>query len=227
MNFEEYMNCHNDNDGFLDNDFGAMDPCFGDPNNDFEEDNNNNNNNNNSRHCKCKCKCKCDKDDDYDDDPCDDDGEYIDNGLDCEQTWRPDPCKRVPQSGTLNLVSRLDCAQGEPLENAPVSLYKVDRGCEKLIGTKKTDENGAATFTCLEDGIYRVEQDLDPCLFECAQYYPSAHFAIRPGHRNQRMIIVHKRRRLVDKCTMRAINKAVNAAVKKAMCCCKCRCRCR
>ena len=87
MNFEEYMNCHNDNDGFLDNDFGAMDPCFEDPNNDFEENDNNNNNNNNSRHCKCKCNCKCDND--YDEDPCDEDGEYIDNGLDCEQTWRP------------------------------------------------------------------------------------------------------------------------------------------
>lgn len=212
MNFEEYMNCHNENNGFVDNDFGAMDPCFGMDPDDSEEN-----------RCNCNCNCNCD---DPCDDPCDDeDGEYISNGLNSCQTWRPDPVRPIPTSGTLNLASKLDCAQGEPLENAPVNLYKIDCGCEKLIATKKTDENGEVQFTCLENGVYRAEQNLDPCLFECAQHYPSANFAIRPGHKTQRMVIVHKRRNLVDPCTMRAINKSVNAAVKKALCCKCCKCR--
>lgn len=192
MNFDEYMNCQNKNNGYVDNNFGAEDPCFSNDFSDYDPTG-----------------CNCDDPDD----------KYISNGLDGkDHCWRPDPVKPLPNYGQLNVFTNLDCPEGDPIANAPVSLYKIDNGCEKLVATKKTDKNGMATFKCLANGFYRVEQELDPCLFECPKYYPSSQFAIRPGHKDQEMYIVQKRK-TVDPCLMRTINKAVNAAVRKALGC--------
>lgn len=132
-------------------------------------------------------------------------------------------CKKLPVHGKLKVYVNLNCVDGEPISGLSISLYKNDNGCEKKLITKKTDKNGYVEFTCLEEGLYQVEQDIDPCIFECAEFYPANQFCITKKTKCQKIHIINKLKK-VDPCLLKLIDKAAERAVRKALC--KCRRRC-
>lgn len=220
MNFEEYMNSErgydNDYENSYEDDYeddyeksrkkehGHKEDCYKDEHEEkddyskkcgcFEY-----------KHCEC---CECN-------DGCLED--TIDTSCICKPV-----CKKMPVMGRLIVRANLNCADGEPISNLSVTLFRVDNGCEKKVATKKTDKNGCVEFTCLEDGLYQVEQNIDPCLFECAEFYPANQFCISKKTKCQKIHIINKLKK-IDPCLLKFIDKAVERAVRKALCRCKCR----
>ena len=88
----------------------------------------------------------------------------------------PEICdKPLPVKAELTVRSILGgCANGEPLCNVPIKLYKIG-GCKapgiELVGCKFTNAEGEAKFRCLEPGEYAIEEVVNPCILK-AEYYP-------------------------------------------------------
>ncbi|MGL4991914.1 MAG: SpaA isopeptide-forming pilin-related protein [Sarcina sp.] len=192
MNFEEYMNSHNN--------------C------EWEED---------DCEYECECECECHQE-------CDCHHEYdcrYEQECECEEKKSDDPecivfCpdyKRVPDLGMVEVYSHLNCTNGEPISGMPFNLYKIDRNGEKLIASKKTDKRGRVEFNCLENGMYRVQQVVDECVFDTPEYYPASEFVITDKKKHHRIYVVNKLRK-IDKCLKRVIDKAAEQAVKRVLC---------
>lgn len=161
--------------------------------------------------CNCSCNCHCDCDDEDPDDCLED---TIDTS--CMSCCRPTH-KPLPKMGRVEVYSLLNCAEGDPISGVPFNLYRIEDGCEKLVASKKTDKKGKVEFNCLEDGMYRIQQVVDECVFECPQYYPGREFCITESTKCQRVHVINKLRKM-DKCLKRMIDRAADAAVKRAIC---------
>lgn len=83
--------------------------------------------------------------------------------------------RKLPKKAELTVYSILGaCAEGEPLSNVPIELYKLG-GCKspglELVGCKFTDCEGKVVFRCLDPGEYAVKEIVNPCILE-PEYYP-------------------------------------------------------
>ncbi|MGL5765208.1 MAG: hypothetical protein ACRCX8_06135 [Sarcina sp.] len=156
------------------------------------------------------CDCHCNN-------GCDDEDECLEDTVDtscmscCRPTYRP-----LPSMGRVEVFSLLNCSEGDPISGVPFNLYLIEKGCEKLVASKKTDCHGKVEFNCLENGLYRVQQIVDECVFECPEYYPGKEFCITEATKCQRIYVINKLRQL-DRCLKRMIDRAAECAVKRVL----------
>lgn len=215
MNFEEYMNYQNSGDVCdcdweedCEKDFceeECEEKCEPECEEECEED----------PYCPeedCECKeesrCKCPPRDDC----------CLEDTVDkscmscCRPTYKP-----LPKMGRVEAFSFLDCVDGEPISGVLFNLFLIEDGCERLIASKRTDRCGKVEFNCLKNGLYRIQQVVDECIFECPEYYPGREFCITDRTKCQRIVVINKLRK-IDKCLKKVIDRAAERAVRKALC---------
>ncbi|MGL4451960.1 MAG: hypothetical protein ACRCTZ_12285 [Sarcina sp.] len=157
--------------------------------------------------CSCDCNCGCDPEEDC----------CLEDTIDtscmscCRPTYKP-----LPTMGRVEVYSLLNCSDGEPISCVPFNLYLIQDGCEKLVASKKTDCKGKVEFTCLDNGLYRIQQVVDECVFECPEYYPGREFCITDTTKCQRVYVINKLRKM-DKCLKKMIDQAAECAVKRVL----------
>ena len=166
------------------------------------------------------CNCGCKEEKEEKEDECD---ECLEDRIDpsCMSCCRP-VYKPLPSMGRVEIFSILNCVDGEPISGVPFNLYTIENGCEKLVTSQKTDCNGKVEFGCLENGLYRVQQIVDECVFECPEYYPCKEFCITEATKCQRIYVINKLRQM-DRCLKQMIDRAAEDAVKKVLCRYRCR----
>lgn len=105
------------------------------------------------------------------------------------------------RGGRIVFTSRLISADGEPISGVRVFLLRLDKcGCDTkfcFVSSKITDRNGRAVFEGLRDGLYKVVQPMDRCVFRDPIYIPSDQVTINSNHREREITAVNRIRREV------------------------------
>lgn len=208
MNFEEYMNYQN-----------SGDVCDCEWEEDYDDD-----------FCEEKYEPECEEEDpycpeepdcEYEEEPpckCEREEECLEDTVDnscmscCRPTYKP-----LPRMGKVEAFSFLNCVDGEAISGVPFNLYLIEDGCEKLVASKKTDKCGRVEFNCLKNGLYRIQQVVDECVFECPEYFPGREFCITDRTKCQKIVVINKLRQ-IDRCLKKVIDRAAERAVNRALC---------
>ncbi|GKU25721.1 prealbumin-like fold domain-containing protein [Clostridium folliculivorans] len=124
---------------------------------------------------------------------------------DCHDDQHHDDCHddhhHERKGGKIVFTSRLISVDGEPISGVRVFLLRLDTcGCETkfcFVSSKITDRNGRAVFEGLRDGIYKVVQPIDKCVFRDPIYVPSDQVTIDRNHRERQVTAINRIRKEV------------------------------
>ncbi|QAA34204.1 prealbumin-like fold domain-containing protein [Clostridium manihotivorum] len=119
------------------------------------------------------------------------------------------------RGGRIEVTSKLGSDCGEPISGVKVYLFRIEDYNLRFACFKITNKHGKVVFDGLRDGIYKVVQPMDKCIFRDPVYLPSDQVPIDRVHRDYNITVINRIRPSV----LREFNDRRNCCNNNCNCC--------